>query len=35
VQLMHQRDIDGAKAAMRAHIENARQRIVGTITIAE
>jgi GntR family transcriptional regulator, rspAB operon transcriptional repressor len=32
---MHQRDIEGAKAIMLAHIENARQRIVGTMTVVE
>ena len=31
LEIMHQRDVEGAKRAMRAHIENARQRIVGTI----
>ncbi len=33
VELMRQREIEGAKSAMRAHIENARQRIVGTMEI--
>jgi DNA-binding GntR family transcriptional regulator len=31
LELMRQRDVEGAKSAMRAHIENARMRIVGTI----
>lgn len=31
VTLMRHKDEEGAKAAMRAHIENARQRIVGTM----
>ncbi len=31
VEIMRKRDVEGAKSAMRAHIENARQRIVGTI----
>jgi DNA-binding GntR family transcriptional regulator len=35
VELMHQRDIDGAKSAMRAHIKNARHRIVGTMSVGE
>jgi DNA-binding GntR family transcriptional regulator len=35
VELMRQRDIEGAKSAMRSHIENARQRIVGTMAIVE
>ena len=35
VELLHQRDIEGAKSAMRAHIENARQRIVGTMAITD
>ena len=35
VEIMRQRDVEGAKSAMRAHIENARQRIVGTIAAAE
>lgn len=35
VELMHQRDIEGAKSAMRAHIENAHQRIVGTMSVGE
>ena len=35
VTLMRHKDEEGAKAAMRAHIENARQRIVGTIAVAE
>jgi DNA-binding GntR family transcriptional regulator len=34
VALMRQRDIEGAKAALRAHIENARQRIVGRMAIS-
>jgi len=33
VQIMRQREVEGAKSAMRAHIENARQRIVGTMKI--
>lgn len=33
VELMRQRDVEGAKSAMRAHIENARQRIVGTMSV--
>jgi DNA-binding GntR family transcriptional regulator len=33
VDLMRQRDVEGAKSAMRTHIENARQRIVGTMAI--
>ncbi len=33
VEIMRQRDIEGAKTAMRAHIENARQRIVGSISM--
>jgi DNA-binding GntR family transcriptional regulator len=31
VDILRQRDVEGAKRAMRAHIENARQRIVGTM----
>ena len=33
VEIMHQRNVAGAKSAMRAHIENARQRIVGTMVV--
>jgi DNA-binding GntR family transcriptional regulator len=32
LEIMRQRDIEGAKAVMRTHIENARQRVVGTMT---
>jgi GntR family transcriptional regulator, rspAB operon transcriptional repressor len=35
LDLMRQRDIQAAKAVMFAHIENARLRIVGTMTIVE
>lgn len=35
VELMRQRDVEEAKSAMRAHIENARQRIVGTLAVSE
>ena len=35
VEIMRQRDVDGAKSAMRTHIENARQRIVGTMAVGE
>lgn len=33
MELMRQQDVEGAKSAMRAHIENARQRIVGTMSV--
>ena len=35
VNIMRQQDVEGAKSVMRAHIENARQRIVGTMAITE
>jgi DNA-binding GntR family transcriptional regulator len=35
VELMRRQDVEGAKSAMRAHIENARQRIIGTINSGE
>jgi DNA-binding GntR family transcriptional regulator len=35
VELMRQRDIEGAKAAMFTHIESARQRVVGVIAVPE
>jgi len=35
VEIMQQRDVEGAKSAMRAHIENARRRIVGTMAEVE
>ena len=35
VEIMRQRDMEGAKSAMREHIENARQRIVGTMVATD
>jgi DNA-binding GntR family transcriptional regulator len=35
LEIMRQRDVEGAKSAMRAHIEKARTRIVGTMAVAE
>jgi len=35
VEIMKKGDIEEAKAAMLAHIENARQRIVGTMAVVE
>jgi len=35
VEIMRQRDVEGAKSAMRVHIENARQRIVGTMVVTK
>jgi len=35
VEIMRRRDMDGARSAMRAHVENARQRIVGTMRSGE
>jgi DNA-binding GntR family transcriptional regulator len=35
VEIMRQRDVTGVKFAMRTHIENARQRIVGTMVVVE
>jgi len=35
VEIMRQRDIEAAKVSMRAHIENARQRIVGSMAATE
>jgi DNA-binding GntR family transcriptional regulator len=35
VEIMRLRDIERAKSAMRSHIENARQRIVGTLVVVE
>jgi DNA-binding GntR family transcriptional regulator len=33
VEIMRQKDVGGAKTALLAHIENARQRIVGTMNV--
>jgi DNA-binding GntR family transcriptional regulator len=35
IKIVRQRDVERAKSAMRAHIENARQRIVGTLVEVE
>jgi DNA-binding GntR family transcriptional regulator len=35
VEIMRQRDVEGAKSAMLMHVENARRRIVGTMVITD
>jgi len=35
IEIMRKQDVEGAKSVMRAHIENARQRIVGTMAEVE